>query len=622
MDTGRVVRAGALALVGVFFCAMAPPQGETKLPDAFVKAHSEGAQRFVTRRGFLPMVNRMQASRLLARDKNKFLVPTPLGPQRIEGTKSIPIIPMLYRNTPTAPYPPADLQKELFDGPWPTGTMKEFYLENSYGALTVNGTVTPWKKAARDDTWYEGLDYEENGETFHCNGLCDTAHLRELFTEAVNAQPAAFDWGAFDNDGPDGLPNSGDDDGVVDFVAFVHPERGGECGREPNIWSHRASLAWSGAGISTRTNRRGSTQKIVIEDYVVTPALACDGATMIQIGVYAHEFGHAFGIPDLYDTNGSRGGASPGLANWCLMSGGSWGGDGNSPERPVHMSPWAKAYLGWLEIVDASQSGALPLPGYEKNNVVIRVPVAPKRFYLLSNIQREGFDGKLLGSGLAVWDIRQSVIEAGMRMNVVNATASNKGVNLLCADGQAQLDKNPGYRGSAADLYPGPTQNRTLDGQSTPAAGGKIAICRIGDPSPTAQYDVFVGVTKCPAPQPHPSPPLRADAGGTDAVEAPPADAEAVGLLEPATKTVQDLQTDPEPAALVSVTGKLLVENGKISITADGAKELIHGPAAGAELQELKKLKGKSVELLGLVEVDTTSKKTHSLKLLSVREKQ
>ena len=38
------------------------------------------------------------------------------------------------------------------------------------------------------------------------------------------------------------------------------------------------------------------------------------------LGVFAHEFGHDLGLPDLYDTDGG----DNSTAFWTLMSGGSW----------------------------------------------------------------------------------------------------------------------------------------------------------------------------------------------------------------------------------------------------------------------------------------------------------
>ena len=79
--------------------------------------------------------------------------------------------------------------------------------------------------------------------------------------------------------GPDNQPNTADDDGFVDFVAFVHPTKGGECRGTGNnsIWSHRFSLQ-SLIGDSFETddpNALGFNTRI--DDYVIMPAFACDG---------------------------------------------------------------------------------------------------------------------------------------------------------------------------------------------------------------------------------------------------------------------------------------------------------------------------------------------------------
>src|SRR5262249_55982317 len=69
-------------------------------------------------------------------------------------------------------------------------------------------------------------------------------------------------WSAFDNDGPDGVPNSGDDDGDVDFITFLQPVKDGSCRTgeaSPGVWAHRWVIsAWnSGSKYVTKTPRRG-----------------------------------------------------------------------------------------------------------------------------------------------------------------------------------------------------------------------------------------------------------------------------------------------------------------------------------------------------------------------------
>ncbi|MEO5743632.1 MAG: M6 family metalloprotease domain-containing protein, partial [Terracoccus sp.] len=65
------------------------------------------------------------------------------------------------------------------------------------------------------------------------------------------------------------------------------------------------------------------------------------------LGVFAHEFGHDLGLPDLYDTAGG----DNGTGFWTLMSGGSWLNQSKDAigTKPGYMGPWEKLQLGWLD---------------------------------------------------------------------------------------------------------------------------------------------------------------------------------------------------------------------------------------------------------------------------------
>ena len=64
------------------------------------------------------------------------------------------------------------------------------------------------------------------------------------------------------------------------------------------------------------------------------------------VGVFAHEYGHDLGLPDLYDYTGGEN--STGF--WTLMSSGSWlsQNDYRHRLRAAHMGVWEKFQLGWL----------------------------------------------------------------------------------------------------------------------------------------------------------------------------------------------------------------------------------------------------------------------------------
>ena len=81
-----------------------------------------------------------------------------------------------------------------------------------------------------------------------------------------------------------------------------------------------------------------------IGDYTVEPE---NGG----VGVFAHEFGHDLGLPDLYDTSGNTGGAENSTGFWTLYSSGSYGSTGKPADgigsKPIPMSAYEKIFLGW-----------------------------------------------------------------------------------------------------------------------------------------------------------------------------------------------------------------------------------------------------------------------------------
>jgi M6 family metalloprotease-like protein len=446
-----------------------------------------------TPRGYINLTRTVSANRAAA--KRGIALAGPAGAPRISGQKAIPVLMATFSGTAGEPFPIANLQRELFNGPWPTGTMTDYYREISYSAFTVTGTVHPWKKLDKTADFYAGTPVPGVGM---CNGLCDTAQTGQFLKDVLDKYGDQIDWTQYDNDGPDGIPNSGDDNGFVDFVAFVHPGIGGECQAVPNnnnIWSHRATYSGWFGGLNYETKSKGKNgQNIRINDYVIMPALACDGTTMIQIGVFAHEFGHAFGLPDLYDTRDANG-ESEGIGNWGLMGAGSWGGDNDTPERPSHMSAWEKDRLGWVDPTEVTSDRDIELRPVETHPDVIRIKISTDEYYLIEYRRKTGFDVSLHGSGLLIWRINDSVVQAGMASNTVNADETKKGVGLIEADGLGELDQNRN-RGNAGDMFPSGGK-RNFDSTTTPASEGLVAICDIGNPGPTIKFKVRVSSNTC-----------------------------------------------------------------------------------------------------------------------------
>lgn len=285
----------------------------------------------------------------------------------LNGTLTIPVVLGLYTDITVSPFERSAFDTEFFTGPWTPGTLRQYWSEVSYGLFDVTGTVFDWVPLSRTEVFYTG------GYGGLVPGQSKTG---EMIKEIADALDPSVDFGAFDNDGPDGIPNSADDDGFVDVLLVIHPTFGAECtGAQQHMWSHSWKYSkWDvsdGQPYATDDPASGGGF-IQIDDYIMAPSLSC-GTGMIEIGVICHELGHAIGLPDLYDFNGN----SSGIGFWGLMGAGNW----NTPASPAHLCAWSREQLGWLNPVELDwRTRDLVLDPVETSGDAVKLPLPTRRF--------------------------------------------------------------------------------------------------------------------------------------------------------------------------------------------------------------------------------------------------
>jgi immune inhibitor A len=117
---------------------------------------------------------------------------------------------------------------------YPTGSFRDYYGEVSRSQFDVVGVVTRWYTAPHPYSYYVN-----NQSGF--GGYPQNAQV--MAADAVALASADYDFSQFDNDGPDGIPGSGDDDGEIDGLFIVHAGPGGEeTNLTTQIWSHKWNL--------------------------------------------------------------------------------------------------------------------------------------------------------------------------------------------------------------------------------------------------------------------------------------------------------------------------------------------------------------------------------------------
>ncbi len=254
--------------------------------------------------------------------------------------------------------------------------------------------------------------------------------------EILRQADADIDFARFDNDGPDGLPNSGDDDGYVDALFIVlqaAPARFlignatgvGHLGLDEQF--HTDDLAISGQNMRIRSTS-GTIQQ---------------GRTFSEaVGVMCHEYGHVLGLPDLFDTDFLQSKEplgpeqdSAGIGRWGLMGWGALGWLGN--DGPTSFSAWSRLRLGWADvrIID----GAGPMPGLEEvgqRGLIYQMPLTAREYFLLEHRTSTStyYDRHIPGEGLLVWHVENILPRGDFPFQTR--------VDLECADG---LYRDAGY---------------------------------------------------------------------------------------------------------------------------------------------------------------------------------
>jgi len=230
------------------------------------------------------------------------------------------------------------------------GSMYDYYLEQSYGKLKIEGKAFDYVEVSKNR-----MDY-------------NTGNKNVLLTEAMDKLLA--------REGKDALKD-------FDGVFYIYAGGRMQVARGSLYWPHRSSVQHNGKSWP----------------YFICPE---GGDRMANISVFCHEFGHMLGLPDLYARPENPG--SEGAGIWCAMA--NQAGNG----RPQHFSAWCKEKLEWVKptILDPTVKQKLILgPIEDSPKECFKVLCKPdgSEYYLLENRAKKGFDVSLPAPGLLIWRV-------------------------------------------------------------------------------------------------------------------------------------------------------------------------------------------------------------------------
>ena len=342
------------------------------------------------------------------------------------------------------------------------GSVRDYFVSQSSGLFTPTFEVVANVKVANPYEYY-GANY--------ANGSID-AKVGDLIKEALSLahEQKGIDFSKYVSEGSVPL--------ISVYYAGPGEHSSYETGSEDYIWAHFSERSFNIDSVRVSSYFVGNE---VLQDYKLddTGELKVAGSKFDGIGVFVHEFGHALGLPDFYNTGTGK---FMTMDYWSVMDYGQYFYDGYAP---IGYNAFERSVLGWLDVKELKEAQYAELYPYGQEDkgataYCIRNSANSKEYYLLENRQPGTWYPKLTGHGMFIthvdYDLKRWVY------NSVNTEKDHQRFSFVPADNQKVAEKENGktdWDGFKADLFPGLGNVTSLTDTTEPAmdvfTGGKMS---------------------------------------------------------------------------------------------------------------------------------------------------
>ena len=249
------------------------------------------------------------------------------------------------------------------------GSVRDYYVENSRNQYLPSFDVYGPVNLSHTEAYYDG----------------DGGSVAGALEEAMNKLNIDFD--PYDTD------NDGDIDMVLLYYAGYNEAEGGA---ESTIWPHQSSFTDDAYAFFSIGGKR------VNRYFCTSEYRGYEGQEMCGIGTTCHEFAHALGLPDLYDTNYATYGQAPFTTGYFdLMASGNYNDNGR---RPPYLSAVERNMLGWMaDIPPLSGSGNYTLAAVQNDKAYMSSANLEGEYFVYEYRSASGWD-----SGIPYWGMGNS----------------------------------------------------------------------------------------------------------------------------------------------------------------------------------------------------------------------
>ena len=300
------------------------------------------------------------------------------------------------------------LNQEGYSANGATGSVRDFYLDNSMGKFSPVFDVYGPVLVDHDYSYYGANSSGQGSDSKPGRALVD----------ACKKLDASVDFSQYAVNGE-----------IPAILFYYAGYNEAESGDTNTIWPHEWTLSANGISKSDRT-----FDGVVMNTYSCTSELqgsSGSGVKLCGIGTACHEFGHALGLPDFYDTDESTNGEAGGLYCYSTMDSGSYNNDGHTPP---YFNALERTILGWMDEIDnMPASGTVSVPSIAENKAFRTSSDVEDEFFIYECRPGTGWDAPLPG-GMIVYHVDRSSSHSILSGSYTAKSVWN-GSNKINADG-------------------------------------------------------------------------------------------------------------------------------------------------------------------------------------------
>lgn len=351
------------------------------------------------------------------------------------GEYTIPVVMVQFADTKFKTTTTVELMKRYYneegysDGGC-IGSVRDYFKSQSGGqfipTFDVVGIVTLSKNAS-----YYGQNDDDGIDQ----------HLDDLPGDAINAaiEQLGADFSQYVVDAADEKHAKG-----IPLLCMLYAGKGEATESESTA---NSKLIWPCEWGAEEDPHQGKYQNLQFNSFFVGNELNTGGSTLMGLGVFCHEFGHALGLPDFYCTDYSYS-QDDSFGNWSIMDTGSYVDD--YCRKPIGYNAYEKSYLGWLDLkeVGDAEEVVLQSPFGKAENSAYIIRHSGTETFIFENRQPGTWYPTAYGSGVLVTRIAYN--KHDWEYDILNNVKAKRRARVLTANGDKLY-----YSASSANLYGG-----------------------------------------------------------------------------------------------------------------------------------------------------------------------